>query len=111
MRGDGATASRSGKSPHPGPSGRPSPARGRGEGKKKRKPYRRDASAKLVAIEERRTRAGITQHQLFSRAGIARATYQRAVRDGLMFDRHINALMLALRELEKEKGRARAWQL
>lgn len=72
---------------------------------KRRGPYREDFSERLGAIEARRRALGITQTELAMRAGVDRTTLQRALASGRAFRRTLNALTLAVRELEKEGRR------
>lgn len=65
--------------------------------------YRPSQSERIAGIETRRKRAGITLEALCARAGVATATYRRMRRAGLAFPRHINALAMALRSMERER--------
>lgn len=68
----------------------------------KRQPYRRDRRPQIDAIETRRKALGISVAQLAARAGMDAATYFRMRRAGLAFERHLNALRVALRLFERE---------
>lgn len=67
-----------------------------------RQPYRRDRRPQIDAIETRRKALGISVDQLAARAGMDRTTYYRMRRAGLAFERHLNALRIALRLFERE---------
>ena len=68
----------------------------------KTKPYRSDHSDALARIEARRVAAGISVDLLALNAGMSVKTLQRMRKSGMAFKRHVNALAMALRALERE---------
>lgn len=71
--------------------------------KKQRTPYRPDHGLALSRIESRRQRLGATQDDLCVLADISTRTYQRMLRSGRAFERHIRSLRMALRTLQRKQ--------
>jgi predicted transcriptional regulator len=67
--------------------------------------YREDFAIRLEALDAKRQGLGITQKEWAARANLDPATVRRMLNKGQAFKRTVNALTLALRELEKEQRR------
>lgn len=73
--------------------------------KKTKRPYRKDCTADLDAIDGKRVRLDVTIEAMCLEADVSVTTWWRMRRSGLGFTRRIRALKFALRTIEQRRQR------